>query len=61
MLVSGTKYAHGWTKIMDEKIWERTVTIDVIDNKPKFDGYFAGICFKAKHFFKVNLIIVLGL
>ena len=59
LVVSGTKHPYSWTNIIDDKVWERRGTIDAIGNKLKFDGYFANICFKAKHLFNVNLIIIL--
>ena len=50
MLDSGTKYEHSWAKIVDDKIRksnEVKLLGATIDNKLKFDGNIANVCFKA--------------
>ena len=50
LLVSWTKYEHNWAKIGDDDMWESNEVKLLgltINNRLKFDGRIANICFKA--------------
>ena len=50
LLISGNKSKHIWTKIGDNKIWERNkvkLLGITIDNNFKFDEHVSNICLKA--------------
>ena len=50
LLISGNKSEHIWTKIGDNKIWERNkvkLLGITIDNNLKFDEHVSNICLKA--------------